>query len=72
MGLPFLLTALLKSEFCSRSFKVEDTSLSCVFTLGFCPLQIALLVLGSFSLVGDWLWPWVTESPGASFSLSIR
>lgn len=72
MGLPLLLTALLKSEFCSRSFKMEDTSLLCVFTLGCCPLQIALFVLGLFSLGGDWLGPLIKEPPGPSFSLSIH
>lgn len=70
MSLPFLLTAFLKSEFCSRSFKIEHPSLFCVCTLGFCPFRIALFVLGLFSLVGNWLESWVKEPPGASFPLN--
>lgn len=38
---------------------MEDPSLFCVHTLGFSGFQNALFILGLFSIVGDWLKPWV-------------
>lgn len=62
MGLPLLLTALLKSEFCFSSVSLP---------WAFAPYRLHFFGL-LFSLVGAWLWPWEKEPPGASFSLSIH